>query len=139
MERTDCAICDKNFDSCDTLRRHIRTVHECDPDDIFGVDPQTAKRGKKAKLATMDNQEQQHEEIVPVALNTSAGSLISSQTDGNGVVVREYLVDETDETAAQTITLENETYTILPLDIEGEQLADESAVGVKPEGKKEEE
>ncbi|XP_017023768.1 protein suppressor of hairy wing [Drosophila kikkawai] len=138
MERTDCAICDKNFDSCETLRRHIRTVHECDPDDIFGVDPLTAKRGKRAKLAPVEEQEQDAEEIVPVALNTSAGSLISSQTDGNGVVVREYLVDETDESAAQTITLENETYTILPLDIEGEQLTDETSVGVKPEGKKEE-
>ncbi|XP_032576213.1 protein suppressor of hairy wing [Drosophila sechellia] len=128
MERTDCAICDKNFDSSDTLRRHIRTVHECDPDDIFGVEPHTSKRAKK---------DIESEEVVPVALNTSAGSLISSQTDGNGVVVREFLVDEGDG-AAQTITLENETYTILPLDgaIEGEQLTDEAAV--KPEAKKEE-
>lgn len=128
MERTDCAICDKNFDSSDTLRRHIRTVHECDPDDIFGVEPHPSKRAKK---------DIESEEVVPVALNTSAGSLISSQTDGNGVVVREFLVDEGDG-AAQTITLENETYTILPLDgaIEGEQLTDEA--GVKPEAKKEE-
>ncbi|XP_016975487.1 protein suppressor of hairy wing [Drosophila rhopaloa] len=132
MERTDCAICDKNFDSSETLRRHIRTVHECDPDDIFGVEPQTPKRAKKVKLSGIEV-----EEVVPVALNTSAGSLISSQTDGNGVVVREFLVDEGDGTA-QTITLENETYTILPLDgaIEGEQLTDEAAV--KPEGKKDE-
>ncbi|XP_017047137.2 protein suppressor of hairy wing [Drosophila ficusphila] len=130
MERTDCAICDKNFDSSETLRRHIRTVHECDPDDIFGIEPQPAKRQKKS-------QETEVEEVVPVALNSSAGSLISSQTDGNGVVVREFLVDEGDGTA-QTITLENETYTILPLDgaIEGEQLTDEAAV--KPEGKKDE-
>ncbi|XP_044250013.1 protein suppressor of hairy wing [Drosophila takahashii] len=133
MERTDCAICDKNFDSSVTLRRHIRTVHECDPDDIFGVEPQPSKRAKKTPLTEIEDDE----EVVPVALNTSAGSLISSQTDGNGVVVREFLVDEGDG-AAQTITLENETYTILPLDgaIEGEQLTDES--GVKPEGKKDE-
>ncbi|XP_017076716.2 LOW QUALITY PROTEIN: protein suppressor of hairy wing [Drosophila eugracilis] len=132
MERTDCAICDKNFDSSETLRRHIRTVHECDPDDIFGVEPQPSKRCKEAKLSEIEE-----DEVVPVALNTSAGSLISSQTDGNGVVVREFLVDEGDGTA-QTITLENETYTILPLDgaIEGEQLPEEAAV--KPESKKEE-
>ncbi|KAH8232226.1 hypothetical protein KR032_002402 [Drosophila birchii] len=139
LERTDCAICDKNFDSCDTLRRHISSVHECDPDDIFGVDPLTAKRSKRVKLAKVKEQDPEPEEIVPVALNTSSSSLISSQTDGNGVVVREYLVDESDETAAQTITLENETYTILPLDIEGEQLTDEVSVEVKPEAKKEEE
>ncbi|XP_037728806.1 protein suppressor of hairy wing [Drosophila subpulchrella] len=132
MERTDCAICDKNFDSSETLRRHIRTVHECDPDDIFGVEPQPSKRAKKGKHSEIDV-----DEVVPVALNTSAGSLISSQTDDNGVVVREFLVDEGDGTA-QTITLENETYTILPLDgaIEGEQLTDEAPV--KPEGKKDE-
>jgi len=54
MERTDCAICDKNFDSSETLRRHIRTVHECDPDDIFGVEPQPSKRAKKGKHSEID-------------------------------------------------------------------------------------
>ncbi|EDV94611.1 GH22065 [Drosophila grimshawi] len=106
IERTDCAICDKNFDSTDTLRNHIRSVHECDPDDIFGTDPPPAKRRAKK---THDERED-----APAA-NTSAGSLISSQTDGNGVVVREFLVDEGDG-SAQTIVLENEVYTILPLE-----------------------
>lgn len=129
LERTDCAICDKNFDSSETLRKHIRSVHECDPDDIFGIQPPSAKRAKN-KIPKVD----EDEEVVPVALNASSGSLISSQTDDNGVVVREFLVDEGDGTA-QTITLENETYTILPLDgeIAGEQITDE---GVKVEGQK---
>ncbi|KAH8301301.1 hypothetical protein KR018_000267 [Drosophila ironensis] len=128
IERTDCAICDKNFDCSDTLRKHIRSVHECDPDDIFGIPNQPAKIIKTSKA------DKDGEEIVPVALNTSAGSLISSQTDGNGLVVREFLVDEGDG-AAQTITLENEVYTILPLDgnVEGEQIPEKK---VKAEDKK---
>ncbi|KAH8382627.1 hypothetical protein KR009_004417 [Drosophila setifemur] len=132
LERTDCAICDKNFDSSETLRKHIRTVHECDPDDIFGIQP-PGKRAKKAKLTSVEEDPDEEEELAPVALNTSAGSLISSQTDDNGVVVREFLVDESDGTA-QTITLENETYTILPLDgaIEGEKIADEEEKPEKP-------
>ncbi|EDV44166.1 suppressor of hairy wing, isoform B [Drosophila ananassae] len=132
LERTDCAICDKNFDSSETLRKHIRSVHECDPDDIFGIQPPSAKRAKINKIPKVDEEEE--EEVVPVALNASSGSLISSQTDDNGVVVREFLVDEGDGTA-QTITLENETYTILPLDgeIAAEQITDE---GVKVEGQK---
>ncbi|XP_030381784.1 protein suppressor of hairy wing isoform X2 [Scaptodrosophila lebanonensis] len=101
IERTDCAICDKNFDSTDRLRAHIRSVHECNPDDIFGTEPHAAKRTKKTK------------KLLETPSNTS-GSLISSKTNSNGVVVREYLVDEGDG-ITQSITLENETYTILPL------------------------
>jgi len=121
IERTDCAICDKNFDSTDTLRNHIRNVHECDPDDIFGTGPTSKRRAKKTVVVEEEVEveeeegEEEEEEVAPA--NTSAGSLISSKTDGNGVVVREFLVDEGDGNA-QTILLENEVYTILPLDAE---------------------
>lgn len=123
IERTDCAICDKNFDSTETLRNHIRNVHECDPDDIFGTEPPAKRKAKKSVTAAAvvqpdseDDEESEAEEILPTtAANTSAGSLISSKTDDNGVVVREFLVDEGDG-SAQTIVLENEVYTILPLE-----------------------
>ncbi|KAH8408013.1 hypothetical protein KR222_010721, partial [Zaprionus bogoriensis] len=120
IERTDCAICDKNFDSTETLRNHIRSVHECDPDDIFGTGPPAKRRAKKVAAVVEepepeeDSDEGEDEEDLPTA-NTSAGSLISSKTDGNGVVVREFLVDEGDG-STQTIMLENEVYTILPLE-----------------------
>lgn len=123
IERTDCAICDKNFDSTETLRNHIRNVHECDPDDIFGTEPPAKRKAKKSVAAAVvvepdssEEEESEAEEILPTtAANTSAGSLISSKTDDNGVVVREFLVDEGDG-SAQTIVLENEVYTILPLE-----------------------
>lgn len=119
IERTDCAICDKNFDSTDTLRNHIRNVHECDPDDIFGTEPPAKRKATKKTVVLVDDEEEANEEKdqdkeTPAA-NTSAGSLISSKTDDNGVVVREFLVDEGDGNA-QTIVLENEVYTILPLE-----------------------
>ncbi|XP_034665392.1 protein suppressor of hairy wing [Drosophila subobscura] len=133
IERTDCAICDKNFDSTETLRKHIRCVHECDPDDIFGVEPPPAKISKSKKSAEAE------EDTEIVDLHASAGSLISSQTDGNGVVVREFLVDDG---SAQTIILENETYTILPLDDGGtssdQQVPAKGADSVKPEANRSE-
>lgn len=146
IERTDCAICDKNFDSTETLRKHIRNVHECDPDDIFGTEPPSKRKARKsaAVVAESDSEEKKEtetEEDAPAAANTSAGSLISSKTDDNGVVVREFLVDEGDG-SAQTIVLENEVYTILPL--EGAEAAEQTSVSspdtrsVKPESKKKE-
>lgn len=121
IERTDCAICDKNFDSTDTLRNHIRNVHECDPDDIFGTEPPAKRKANKKTVVVVEdeeedeaNEEKDQDKETPAA-NTSAGSLISSKTDDNGVVVREFLVDEGDGNA-QTIVLENEVYTILPLE-----------------------
>ncbi|KAM8706967.1 hypothetical protein ACLKA7_011126 [Drosophila subpalustris] len=130
IERTDCAICDKNFDSTETLRNHIRNVHECDPDDIFGTGPPAKRKAKKTivveeELEVLDEEEEEQEVEEVAAANTSAGSLISSKTDDNGVVVREFLVDEGDG-SAQTIMLENEVYTILPL--EGEGAAETPAV-----------
>ncbi|XP_017849830.1 protein suppressor of hairy wing [Drosophila busckii] len=136
IERTDCAICDKNFDSSETLRKHIRNVHECDPDDIFGTEPASKRKAKKAKDV--------EEELEPEdTANTSAGSLISSKTDNNGVVVREFLVDEGDG-SAQTILLENEVYTILPLEGESNSEAPAAATAtkskpVKPESKEKQE
>ncbi|XP_068157496.1 protein suppressor of hairy wing [Drosophila tropicalis] len=122
--RTDCAICDKNFDSTDTLRKHIRTVHECDPDDIFGVEPPAAKQKKKDDKSTELVNAADEESAAGIALNPATDSI-----EGNGVVVREFLLDEGDGTA-QTIVLENETYTILPL--EGEIDGEEEPAGRKP-------
>jgi len=111
-------------------------VHECDPDDIFGTGPPSKRRAKKTvvveeEVEVEEEEDEEEEEVAPA--NTSAGSLISSKTDGNGVVVREFLVDEGDGNA-QTILLENEVYTILPLDAEN---ATETPAGsqVKPESK----
>ncbi|XP_064549479.1 protein suppressor of hairy wing [Drosophila montana] len=135
IERTDCAICDKNFDTTETLRNHIRSVHECDPDDIFGTEPPAKRRAKKTVVAPVAAAEQKEQEEDLPAANTSAGSLISSKTDGNGVVVREFLVDEGDGNA-QTIVLENEVYTILPL--EGDKATEPTAeTDVKAESSKE--
>lgn len=134
IERTDCAICDKNFDSTETLRNHIRNVHECDPDDIFGTGPPAKRKPKKLIVVEEEVEDEDEEEEMDVAAaNTSAGSLISSKTDDNGVVVREFLVDEGDG-SAQTIMLENEVYTILPL--EGANDTETPAASkVKPDSK----
>ncbi|XP_062124417.1 protein suppressor of hairy wing [Drosophila sulfurigaster albostrigata] len=134
IERTDCAICDKNFDSTETLRNHIRNVHECDPDDIFGTEPPAKRKATTKKTIVLDDEEDDDEEAAPA--NTSAGSLISSKTDGNGVVVREFLVDEGDGNA-QTILLENEVYTILPLEGASETPAAAAGSDVKPNNAKE--
>lgn len=145
IERTDCAICDKNFDSTETLRKHIRNVHECDPDDIFGTEPPSKRKARKSAAVVVQSESEEEketeaEENATEAANTSAGSLISSKTNDNGVVVREFLVDEGDG-SAQTIVLENEVYTILPLE-GAEDAAQESTTpgtrGVKPESKKKE-
>ncbi|KAH8359408.1 hypothetical protein KR093_006519, partial [Drosophila rubida] len=131
IERTDCAICDKNFDSTETLRNHIRNVHECDPDDIFGTEPPAKRKAASKKTIVLDDDDEEDEDAAPA--NTSAGSLISSKTDDNGVVVREFLVDEGDG-SAQTILLENEVYTILPLEGGNETPAAASS-DVKPNAK----
>ncbi|XP_037943578.1 protein suppressor of hairy wing-like [Teleopsis dalmanni] len=139
--RTDCAVCDKEFDSLKTLNSHILKVHDEKPETFHN-----AKRASKVELNTSgssptkiyridDSNENPIESITTINNNDILPVKNTDQTSiEGGVVVQQFIVDEVPESTTEQLLLENKLYTVIPL--ENETMKRESKITVPQESPK---